>query len=63
MSICLESSLDIPRRTSSHALHSVPPLSKGGRTQNLKILERGEPEKKFGVGETTRKGFIVLQIL
>ena len=31
-------------------LHSVFPLSTGG-TQILKISQRGEPKKKFGVGK------------
>ena len=31
-----------------------PPPLKGGGTQILKISKRGEPEKKFGVGETKK---------
>ena len=33
-----------------------PPPLKGGGTQILEISKRGEPEKKFGVGETKRGG-------
>ena len=34
--------------------HNVPPLQKEGGTQILKSSKRGEPEKKFWVGETKR---------
>ena len=44
-------------RNSPPVAWCVPPLKSGG-TQILKLLKRkGEPEKKFGVGETKRGGY------